>query len=424
MSLARQTFASLAVRNYRLYFFGMLVSATGTWMYQLAVGWLVLDLTGSGTAVGGVVAVQFVPMLVAGVWGGVLADRLDKRRVLYVSRVGMAIVSAVLAAVTLAEVVTVPMAYGASFLIGCFTVIDNPARQAFMSEVVGADRLANAVALNSAMFNAARIIGPSIGGLIILAGGTGACFAYNAVSSAAVIISLARMRADELSRTGGIARSRGQVREGLRYAWSTPALRWPLVLVGTVGIFTLNYSVLLPVFAKITFEAGPGTLGVFTSAMGAGSLTGALVVATRARPTPRLMAASATGLGLAVLAVSAAPVLIVAILALALTGALTTTFLATANALLQLESSDEMRGRVISLYLIVFLGTHPIGSPIVGWIAEQTNPRVALALGGVAALGAGVAGLGLRMRAQRVRDADADALRALVVVEGEIAQAG
>jgi MFS family permease len=403
--LAGRTFASLSVRNYRVFFTGMLVSATGTWMQSVAQGWLVLQLTGSGTAVGLVTATQFVPMLVGGAYGGVIADRFDKRRILFVSQTILAVSAGVLAIVTLTGVVEVWMVFACALFTGCGTVIDNPTRQAFVSELVGPDRVANAVALNSAMFNAARIVGPAMAGLLILVAGTGTCFAYNAVSYLAVLFSLTRLRPDELHRSKPVARGKGQVRAGLRYAWATPELRSTILLVAVVGTFALNFTVLTPLLVKTTFDAGPGTLGLLTSAMGGGSLVGALVAAARGKPTPQLLIGASAALGVVMIGVAASPTLLVAGVLLALTGAATITFLSTANSTLQISSSSEMRGRVMSLYLLVFLGSTPIGGPIVGAVAEAFDPRMGYVLGGVASLlGAGFsAGSLLRSRRRSSR---------------------
>jgi len=399
--IARQTFASLSERNYRVFFFGMLVSATGTWMQSVAQGWLVLKLTGSGTYVGLVTAAQFLPMLLGGVWGGVVADRFDKRKILFVSQSILATAAAILAIVTLTGVVRVWMVFACALLTGVGTVIDNPTRQAFVSELVGPDRVANAVALNSAMFNAARIVGPAIAGVLILVAGTGTCFAYNAVSYMAVIVSLLLMRPSELRRGTPVPRGKGQVRAGLQYAWATPELRSTILLVAIVGTFALNFTVLTPLLVKFTFKAGPGTLGIMTSAMGAGSLVGALVAAARAKPTPRLLVGAAAALGVVMLAVAVAPSLPVAVVLLALTGAATITFLSTANTSLQLGSSTAMRGRVMSLYLLVFLGSTPIGGPIVGAIAERFSPRAGFAVGGVASLVGAAFAAGALLRGHR-----------------------
>lgn len=401
--IARQTFASLSVRNYRVFFLGMLVSASGTWMQSVAQGWLVLDLTGSGTQVGLVTAAQFVPMLLGGVWGGVIADRFDKRRILFVSQSILAVSAGLLALVTLTGVVQVWMVFACALLTGVGTVIDNPTRQAFVSELVGPDRVANAVALNSAMFNAARIVGPALAGLLILVAGTGTCFAYNSLSYLAVLFSLTRMRPEELHRGAPTGRKPGQVRAGLRYAWATPELRSTILLVAIVGTFALNFTVLTPLLVRTTFDAGPGTLGILTSCMGAGSLVGALVAAARAKPTPRVLVGAAGALGVVMLGVAASPTLLVAGVLLALTGAATITFLSTANSTLQLRSSTEMRGRVMSLYLLVFLGSTPIGGPIVGWIAETFDPRAGFVVGGVASIVGSVIAAGGLFRGRRRR---------------------
>ena len=399
--IARQTFASLSVRNYRVFFLGMLVSASGTWMQSVAQGWLVLDLTGSGTQVGLVTAAQFVPMLLGGVWGGVIADRFDKRRILFVSQSILAVSAGLLALVTLTGIVQVWMVFACALLTGVGTVIDNPTRQAFVSELVGPDRVANAVALNSAMFNAARIVGPALAGLLILVAGTGTCFAYNSLSYLAVLFSLTRMRPEELHRGAPTGRKPGQVRAGLRYAWATPELRSTILLVAIVGTFALNFTVLTPLLVRTTFDAGPGTLGILTSCMGAGSLVGALVAAARAKPTPKVLVGAAGALGVVMLGVAASPTLLVAGVLLALTGAATITFLSTANSTLQLRSSTEMRGRVMSLYLLVFLGSTPIGGPIVGWAGQAFGARWALVIGGVAALACGVLALPALTRLDR-----------------------
>jgi len=411
--LARQTFASLQVHNYRVFFLGMLVSASGTWMQSVAQGWLVLQLTGSGTQVGLVTAAQFVPMLVGGVWGGVIADRFDKRRILFVSQSILGVAAAILALVTLTGVVQVWMVFACALLTGVGTMIDNPTRQAFVSELVGTERVANAVALNSAMFNAARIVGPAMAGLVILVAGTGVCFAYNALSYVAVLFSLTRMRPDELHRGKPTGKGKGQVRAGLRYAWATPELRSTILLVAMVGTFALNFTVLTPLLVEFTFDAGPGTLGLLTSAMGAGSLVGALVAAARSKPTPKLLVGAAGALGVLMLGVAVSPTLPVAFVLLALTGAATITFLSTANSTLQLSSSAEMRGRVMSLYLLVFLGSTPIGGPIVGAVAETVDPRAGFVVGGVASLIGAVFAAGALLRGRRRRAGGAVAVEPL-----------
>jgi MFS family permease len=417
--MARQTFASLEVRNYRVFFLGMLVSASGTWMQSVAQGWLVLKLTGSGTQVGLVTAAQFVPMLLGGVWGGVVADRFDKRRTLFVSQSILAVGAGLLALVTLTGVVQVWMVFACALLTGCGTVIDNPTRQAFVSELVGPDRVANAVALNSAMFNAARIVGPALAGLLILVAGTGTCFAYNSLSYIAVLISLTLLRPNELHRGAPTGKAKGQIRAGLQYAWATPELRSTILLVAVVGTFALNFTVLTPLLVEFTFHAGPGTLGILTSCMGAGSLVGALVAAARAKPTPKVLVGAAGALGVVMLGVAASPTLFSAGVLLALTGAATITFLSTANSTLQLSSSTEMRGRVMSLYLLVFLGSTPIGGPIVGWIAETFDPRAGFVVGGIASIIGAVFAAGALLRGRRRRGRDGEITVGAAPLAGE-----
>src|SRR3954464_1342122 len=267
--LSKKTFSSLRVRNYRLYFFGQFVSMTGTWMQSLAQGWLVYNNLSDkdANALGTVVALQFLPYLLFGAWGGVLADRFDKRKTLILTQTAMAVFALGLAAVTLTHVVDLWMVYGLTLMTGFANAMDNPARQAFVSEMVGSDELANAVALNSAMFNAARIVGPAIGGILISTVGVGACFGYNAFSFIAMLVALSLMRPHELMRSERVAKAKGQVREGFKYAWHTPVLRSTLLVIALVGTAALNYTVVLPVFAKTTFDGDAGTFGLMTSAM-------------------------------------------------------------------------------------------------------------------------------------------------------------
>lgn len=397
-------FRSLRIRNYRLFFFGQLVSMTGTWMQSVAQAWLVLRLTGSGVALGVVTALQFMPILLFGVWGGVIADRVDKRRALIATQSAMAAVAAALALVTALGVVELWMVYVAAVALGFANMVDSPTRQAFVTELVGAREVANAVGLNSAMFNAARVIGPGAAGALIVGVGIWPAFALNALSFVAVIGGLLAMRPSELFRAAPVARAKGQVREGLRYVWQSDTLRSTLFLVALVGTFALNFTITMPLMARYVFDSGAGTFGLMTSSMAMGSMVGALVVAARSRPTPRLLVGAATAFGLLMLAAAAAPTLAVELAVLPFFGAASITFMATANSTLQLHSSADMRGRVMALYVLVFLGSTPIGGPIVGWVAEQWGPRASVALGGIACLaGAALASFSLlRSRRRRV----------------------
>ena len=281
-----ETFRSMRSRNYRLYFYGQLISTSGTWMQTVALAWLVLQMTGSGFDVGLVTALQFLPMLVISSWGGVLADRLDKRRTLVVTQSGMAVCAAGLAAVTIGGVAQLWNLYLLTLASGCFNAIDNPVRQAFVSEMVGIEDLPNAVSLNSAMFNMSRIIGPALGALVIKVLGVGPCFALNAVSFVAVIAGLLMMRRDELFLGRPVLRAKGQIREGLRYVWANIELRSTILVMAVVGTLAFNFTVVLPLLAKFTFHGDATTYGLLTAIMGAGSLVGALATASWLRPTP------------------------------------------------------------------------------------------------------------------------------------------
>ncbi|MDQ1393976.1 MAG: hypothetical protein QOF30_2953 [Acidimicrobiaceae bacterium] len=375
-------------RNYRLYFYGQLVSTSGTWMQTVALGWLVLRITNSGFAVGVVTALQFLPMLLLGTYGGVIADRLEKRRTLIATQAGMAFSSAALAAITLAGADPLWAIYLLTFLLGTFSAVDMPVRQAFVSEMVGQDDLPNAVALNSAMFSTSRVIGPAIGAILIKLVDVGPVFAVNAVSFAAVIAGLMMMQSNELYRTAPVARAKGQAREGLRYVWETPELRSTILVMAVVGTLAFNFTVVLPVLAKFTFGGDAGTYGTLSALMGVGSMVGALGVASRLRPTAKLLVGSCMAFGVVMLASAVAPTLLSEDVLIVLLGLTSITFMATANTTCQLTSVPEMRGRVMALYGLVFLGSTPIGGPIVGWISQSFGPRYGLAVGGVATVAA------------------------------------
>jgi MFS family permease len=403
-----RTFRSLHVRNYRLYFFGQMVSMTGTWMQTIALGWLVFDLTNSGTAIGGVYVFQFLPFLLMGPWGGVLADRFDKRRILVITQSLMAIFAGVLAALTIGGVIQLWHVYLLAFLTGSANAFDNPTRQAFVSEMVGPDDLANAVGLNSAMFNVARIFGPASAGLLIKFVGIGQCFAANGISFIAVIASLLAMRNSELFSMTRVARAKGQIRAGFAYAWRDPVLRSTILVVTVVGTLALNFSVVLPLVAARTFHGDAGTYGLVTTFMGLGSLVGALGTASRGRPTPRLLFGSCLGFGILMTAAAIAPTLRIELLLLAAMGCAAIAFMATANTTLQLTSSSEMRGRVMALYMLVVLGSTPFGAPLVGWISQHLGPRYGLGIGGVSTLIAALAFGGSLLRAQVILRRGAD----------------
>ena len=390
---AGRTFRSLLVRNYWLFFFGQLVSLTGTWMQQVAQDWLVLRLTDRALPVGITTALQFLPVLLFAAWGGLAADRVDKRKLLAATQTAMASLALVLGVLTLTGSIRLWMVYLLAFLLGCTTAFDMPARQAFVTEMVGHDQVSNAVGLNSAVFNSARVVGPAVAGVLIVTVGIAPAFLLNAVSYLAVIAGLLAMDPAELHRQAPAPRTRGQVRDGFRYVWATPVLRSTILLVAVVGTLGINTRVVLPLLARFTFQAGPGVYGTLAAVTAAGSVVGALAAASRARPTRRLLLGSVAALGVVSLAAAAAPGLGWELVVLMLLGAATITFLATANSILQLASSPQMRGRVMALYGMVFLGSTPLGSVLVGWLAERYGPRSGFVLGGVASLAAVVTAL-------------------------------
>jgi MFS family permease len=386
-----RTFASLRNRNFRIFFTAQIISVTGTWMQSIAQMWLVFHLTGSGLALGITAALQFTPILLFGPWGGLLADRFDKRKLLMVTQSAAGAVALVLAGLTLGGIVQLWMIYVLAFSLGMVNVFDNPGRQSFVTEMVGRDQLVNAVGLNSAVFTLARVIGPAIAGLLIAVVGTGWCFLYNGLSYFPVVLALLLMHPSELYRGQPVARSRGQIRAGIRYAWSRPELRFPLLLMLVVGTLAFNFSVVMPLMASLVFKAGASTFGLLMSFMGAGAFVGALVSAARARPSHRLLAFAGLAFGTLLVGAAIAPTLDIELSVLLPLGAAMITFQATSNSLLQLNSDPIFRGRVMALYVMVFLGTTPIGGPVVGWVAEQFGARSALGLGGIATVVASAA---------------------------------
>jgi MFS family permease len=413
-----RTFNALTVRNYRLYFTGQVISVSGTWMQTVAQTYLILfRLHGTGVDVAIATGLQFVPLLLFGPFGGLIADRLNKRKVLYATQSSAAILALTLGVLVATHSVHLWQVFFLSSLLGVVNLFDNPARQTFVSEMVQRDLLPNAVSLNSVVMNGARVIGPAIGGVLILTLGVSTCFIVNAVSYIAVIVALSLMSDRELYSSPGVGRKKGQVREGLRYVWSTGDLRSPLISMAIVGVFAFNFTVTLPLLAKVTFHGGAGLYSAFLAAMGAGAVVGGLFTAHRSSPSTRLLAFIGVIFGAAILAVSLAPSKLTAILFLVPMGAASISFIATNNATLQLRADPTMRGRVMSLNAIAFLGSTPIGAPLVGYISDISNPRISLAMGGVATL---LASVPLFYLAVRQRDARAAAASDdLVVVADE-----
>lgn len=392
-SVAAITFRSLRVRNYRLYFFGQVVSVTGTWMQSVALMWLVLQLTGSGVALGTTMALQFTPILFAGAWGGVLVDRLDKRRVLIVTQAAFMLPALALGALTATGQIRLWMVYALAFVLGLVRVLDNPARHSFVIEMVGSEEVSNAVSLNSTVMTSARVVGPSVAGVLIAAFGIAPAFFLNAISFLATVIALSAMDPAQLHREAPVGPAKGQLREGVRYAWSTPDLRVPLLMLGVIGTLAYNFHVVLPMMAKYAFGGGPGTFGLLQSMVGLGAAIGGLAIARRSVPTNRFMVTSALAFGAMQLVASAAPILPLEMAALAFMGAASISYMTSTNSTLQITCSPPMRGRIMALYSVLFVGSTPIGSPAVGYIGQHFGPRAALALGGVATIVAATGGL-------------------------------
>jgi MFS family permease len=388
----RRSFDSLSVPNYRRYFAGQIVSLSGNWMQMVAEVWLVLTLTGSGVAVGMTTALQFLPILLFGAWGGVLADRFSKRRLLMATQVLMALPALALLAIAVAGIVEAWMVMALVFLRGTVNAVDNPTRQSFAIEMVGAERLVNAVSLNSVLVHSARLVGPSLAGVLIATVGVEPCFALNALSFAAMIVALWRMEPAELEAAPRTGREPGAVRAGLRYVLRTRELAVPLGLMALVGTLGLNFQVILPLLARTSFDGGPSAYATLVSAMGVGSVIGALATGAHGRTDARLIAGAALAFGALALLAAAMPSLALEIPVLALLGASAVTFAAAINSSLQLAVEPRMRGRVMSLYTVVFLGTTPIGGPLVGWLSQTYDPRAALLLAAAAGLLAAWAG--------------------------------
>jgi MFS family permease len=382
----RKTFASLQVPNYRRYFAGQVVSLTGNWMQTVAEMWLVVQLTGSGVSVGLTAALQFLPIMVFGAWGGLLADRLAKRRLLVLTQSLMALPALALWALTASGSVEIWMVYALVFARGAINAVDNPARQSFAIEMVGPDHVVNAVALNSVIIHTARILGPAAAGAVIALVGVDTCFLINALSFAAMIFALRTMDPRALHTPEPAVRAAGQVRIALAYVARTPALLIPLAMMALVGTLSFNFQVLLPLLASLTWHGNASLYTALAVAMGVGSVAGALAAGHRGRVGPRLLVAAAAAFGVAELLVAVAPTVELQLLALVPLGAVSVTFAAGVNSALQLAVDPAMRGRVMALYSVVFLGSTPIGAPLVGWIAEVAGPRAGLLLGAVAAL--------------------------------------
>lgn len=380
--------AAFKHRNYRLFYFGQLISVTGTWMQTLAQSWLVLSLTSSAFLLGLVSVFQFAPMLVLGLFAGLVADRMPKRKVLVCTQAIAAVLAGTLAILTFTDTVQLWQVYLLGFLLGVNNAFDMPTRQAFVVEMVGKEDLPNAIALNSSLFNAARIAGPAIAGALLAAFGPAVCFAINSASYIAVITGLLMMHVAPLARARINQRGLEQIREGLRYVRSTPSILRPVLLVGFVATFGMNFNIWVPLLAKNDLDGGASGFGLLMSSMGAGSLIGALGLAFLVSSVKRWMlfsTAGALGIGNLILAlVGAIPLAIpVAMLVLAGIGLCSTTTMAMANTTVQSASPNELRGRIMSVYTTVFTGTAPFGALISSSIANRFGAPASIMVGGM-----------------------------------------
>jgi len=391
-TFSRETFASLYVRNYRLYYLGQIISTSGTFMQTVAQAWLVLQLTHSGTALGLATALQYLPILLLGPYGGLVTDRVSKRRILFWTQSISGFLALALGALVVTGLVRLWMVYTLAAALGFTNTFDNPTRQTFHMELVGPDKVRNAVTLYSILVNLARIVGPALAGALIASVGLAPCFFINGLSFGAVVLMLAMMNPAELQRRPPVPPRKGQIREGFRYVRGTPVLASGLLMMAIVGTLTFEFQVSLPLLAHFTFKGGAGSYAFLTSAQGLGAAFGGLFIAGRKGSTPRKLVGAAGLFGLAVLAASAMPSLALAGLAMVAVGVGSINFSSIGNSALQLASSEAMRGRVMSLWSVAFLGSTAIGGPIVGWFAEVAGARWGLALGGLAALAA--AGIG------------------------------
>lgn len=390
---------SLLHRNYRLFFFGQLVSVVGTWMQTIAQSFLVLQLTHSGTELGLTTAVRFLPMLVFGPAGGLYADRHDKRRILYVTQTLAGLLAGVFAICLVTGSMHLWVIYLLAAALGFVNVFDNPARQSFISEMVPARDMPSAVLLNSIAMNMARVFGAAVGGTVAAVLGLTLCFTLNAVSFVAVLVSLAAMSAAALYPARQVAKEKGQVRAGLRYVGSKPEILIPMVMIAVIGTLAWEFQVSLPLMASSVFHGwifrnSAAAYAAMTSVMGAGAVIGGLVSAGRVKPGPRSLCLASIGWGIAILVAAVAPNMPVELAAMLFVGYGSITFNSLAKTTLQLAAKPEMRGRVMALWGLAWLGSTPIGGPIIGWIGENAGARWGLVVGGVATLLCGILALG------------------------------
>ncbi len=387
---AGDTFRSLTIRNYRLFFIGQLTSQAGTWMQMIAVIWVTLQVTDDGFALGMVSAAQFLPVLIFGPWGGVIADRVDHHRFMLGTQVAFTAIAAAFTALILADQLNIWAIYVLSLAFGFVTAMDNPVRRALVVDLVGPDDVPNAVALNSSLMTGSRVIGPSIAGALITGVGVEWCFIVNFVTYLAVLFALARMDRSKIRSSPKIAKSGGQLREGFRYVWNEPKLRLPIMLLAVIGTLAFEFQVTLPLFAERALGGNDTTFTWLYSVMSLGSMIGALSIARRRDVSTHLLAWAAIWLGVSMGLLALSPNFAIALVAVVPVGIATIVMISGANAGVQLRTTPEMRGRVLALTAVVFIGSTPIGGPIAGWVSERFGATAGIWLGAVASAAAGV----------------------------------
>lgn len=391
-SFFKDTFSSLGVRNYRLYFIGQAISVSGTFMQSVAQAWLVLKITNSGTALGLVTALQFLPILMLGPWGGVVADRYDKRGLLFITQTIFGVQALVLGFLVITGLVQLWMVAGLAFLYGLINVVDSPTRQTFVPEMVGNERLRNAVTLYSSLVNLARVIGPILAAVLIAGIGLGMCFIINGISYVAIIILLFAMDVTKLNIANQMVRKSGQMIEGLRYILTTSHLRNTLLMMAVIGTLTYEFQVSLPLLAEFTFHGDAGTYAFLMSAQGVGSIIGGVLLAGQKSVSIKALTFAALFFGISTLFASFMPGLVLTAIFIFIVGFFSIYFLSLGNTILQLGSDPAMRGRVMAYWSMAFLGSTAIGGPIVGWVGEYASPRWGLGIGGLAAIAASFIG--------------------------------
>jgi MFS family permease len=416
------TFRSMKVRNFRLFFVGQLISQVGNWLTLVAQSLLVLKITNSGVAVGVLAACQFLPVLLFGVWTGLVADRSDKRKLLIIVQTFAMVQSFALASLAFMSHPPLAALYLVALAGGLATAFDNPARRAFVVEMVPNDHVQNAVSLNSALMTGARIVGPALAGLLISTVGFGWCFLVDGISYVAVLVGLLMMRTSELNPATPTPRGKGQIRAGLRYAKSIPELWVPLMMMAIVGTLAFNFTVVMPLFVKRTLHGTDITFTLVYSVVSVGALAGALYTARRSRATTRHVIVSSAAFGVALLAFAASPALAAAFPLAIAVGFTSILFMTASTAIVQTRADPAMRGRVLALQAIVFLGSTPIGGPLLGWVCERFGARAGFVVGGLAGLGAAAWGHVVNKRVVNRRAVAKRADRASVQVRGVVLQ--